>query len=100
MNLQAISECISFLDKLPYEVINVALTKTSEKDGGWKYAKKILNSWVAKKIDTIEKIETEELNFKASKQINSEIKQESEEERILRKTKELEESLNGDTGVY
>jgi len=32
-NLNAISECISYLDDLPYEVIEKALLKASEKDG-------------------------------------------------------------------
>lgn len=32
-NLNAISECISFLDDLPFEVIEMALVKTSEKNG-------------------------------------------------------------------
>lgn len=32
-NLQAISECISYLDDFPIEVINIALKKTSEKNG-------------------------------------------------------------------
>lgn len=32
-NLNAISECLSFLDDLPFEVIEIALVKTSEKNG-------------------------------------------------------------------
>ena len=32
-NLNAINECISYLDDLPYEVIEIALEKSSEKNG-------------------------------------------------------------------
>lgn len=32
-NLNAINECISYLDDMPYEVIEIALEKTSEKNG-------------------------------------------------------------------
>lgn len=63
-NLNAIQECISYLDDLPYEVIEVALIKSSEKNGGWKYAKTILQNWLAAGIKTIEQVKAEELNFK------------------------------------
>ena len=43
-NLNAINECISFLEDLPFEVIEIALKKASEVNGSWKYAKKILNA--------------------------------------------------------
>lgn len=63
-NLNAISECLSYLDDLPYEVIEIALIKTSEKNGGWKYAKTILQNWIKAGIKTIEQVKTEELEFK------------------------------------
>lgn len=70
-NLNAIEECISYLDDFPYEVIEVALKKTSEKNGGWKYAKTILQNWLKAGIKTIEQVEAEELNFKNKNQKNN-----------------------------
>ena len=66
-NLQAISECISYLDDFPFEVIEIALKKTSEKNGGWKYAKTILQNWIGSGIKTVEQVQAEEINFKTSK---------------------------------
>lgn len=66
-NLNAIEECISYLDDFSYEVIENALKKASEKNGGWKYAKAILRSWQLAGIKTIEQVEAEEKNFKKSK---------------------------------
>lgn len=66
-NLNSIQECISYLDDLPYEVIEIALKKTSEKNGGWKYAKTILQNWLKAGIKTIEQVQAEELNFKSKK---------------------------------
>lgn len=63
-NLNAIEECISYLDDLPYEVIEIALKKTSEKNGGWKYAKIILQNWLKAGIKTIEQVKAEELRYK------------------------------------
>ena len=59
-NDYAIEECISFLEDLPCEVIEEALKKGSRiKNPNWGYCKKILNDWVKKRIDTIEKVKTE-----------------------------------------
>lgn len=63
-NLNAIEECISYLDDFPYEVIEVALKKTSEVNGKWNYAKKILQDWLKTGIKTIEQVQAEEFNFK------------------------------------
>lgn len=63
-NLYSIEECISYLDDLPYEVIEKALIKTSGVNGNWNYAKKILQEWLNKGIKTIEQVEAEELEFK------------------------------------
>ena len=70
-NLNAIEECISYLDDLPYEVIEIALKKTSEKNGGWRYAKTILQNWLKVGIKTIEQVEAEELKFKSKKTNNN-----------------------------
>ena len=80
-NLNAIEECISYLDDFPYEVIEVALKKTSEKNGGWKYAKTILQNWLKAGIKTIEQVQAEELRFKSNKNNDEE---ETKEERIKR----------------
>lgn len=90
-NLNAINECISYLNDLPIEVIEIALEKTSEANAGWKYAKKILNDWVKLKINTVEKVKTEDINFNNKKKPQKE----TEEERIKRRTKELEDYING-----
>ena len=63
-NTYSIEECISYLDDLPYEVIEKALIKTSGANGNWNYAKKILQEWLKKGIKTIEQVEAEERNFK------------------------------------
>ena len=59
-NINAISECISYLKDLPYEVIESVLEKTSRiKNPNWAYAKKILDDYVVRKIDTMDKVATE-----------------------------------------
>ena len=93
-NLNAINECLSYLDDLPLEVIEIALNKTSEVNGGWKYAKTILNSWVEQKIDTVEKVKTEELKFKNK----NKPREETEEQRKERRRKEMEEIIKNGTG--
>lgn len=56
-NTYAISECISFLEDLPFEVIEYVLIKTSGiNHPNWNYAKKILNDYVEQNIDSLEKI--------------------------------------------
>lgn len=69
-NINAIKECLSYLDDLPFDVIELALKKTADVNGNWKYAKTILNNWVKKKIDTVAKVEAEDLNFKNARNIN------------------------------
>ena len=93
-NQQVIFEAITYLDSLPREVIEQALIKTAEKGAKWKYTKTILNDWVAKGINTLEKVKAEELNFQQDKQP----KVETEEEKITRRVKELEEAMKNDTG--
>ena len=93
-NLNAIEECISYLDDFSYEVIEIALKKTSEKNGGWKYAKTILQNWLNAGIKTIEQIQSEELNFKNNK-ISKEQNEQKLQERIERAEKRMEEQKNG-----
>ena len=87
-NLNNIKECIEYLDKLPYEVIEYALKKTARKGAKWDYAIKILNSYVEKELNTLEKVQADEINFKNKTLSNN--KEETEEERMARKLRELE----------
>lgn len=59
-NTNAISECISYLKDLPFSVIDYVLSKTSGiQYPNWNYAKAILDDYVKRKIDSLEKINTD-----------------------------------------
>ena len=73
-NTNNIKECVSYLDKLPIEVIEYALKKTARKGAKWDYAMTILDSYVDKKLDTLEKVQADEIEFK-----NKTIKKEKED---------------------
>lgn len=63
-NTNAINECIGYLDKLPFEVIESVLKKTSGiAFPNWNYAQKILDDYVERQIDTLEKVQAD--NFKS-----------------------------------
>ncbi len=83
-NLNAIQECISYLDDLPVEVIRIALQKTADANANWKYTKKILNDWVTKKIDSVEKIIIEDEKFKSKR--NNNFNQQEEIEKFLKES--------------
>lgn len=73
-NINAISECIKYLDELPFEVIDYVLSKTSEiKCPNWNYANTILQDYVKRKIDSVEKIQAEESGVKNQKQDTSKV---------------------------
>ena len=73
-NINAISECINYLDELPFEVIDYVLSKTSGiKCPNWNYANTILQDYVRRKIDSVEKIQAEESGFKNQKQDTSKV---------------------------
>lgn len=63
-NINNIQECINYLDKLPIEVIEHALRKTARKGAKWDYAMTILDSYVDKNLNTLEKVKVDETNFK------------------------------------
>lgn len=64
----AISECLEYLNELPYSVINFVLTRTAGiQNPNWNYAKTILDDYVKRKINTLEKIEIEQQKFIKSK---------------------------------
>lgn len=73
-NINAISECIKYLDELPFEVIDYVLSKTSGiKCPNWNYANTILQDYVRRKIDSVEKIQAEESGFKNQNQDTSKV---------------------------
>ena len=64
-NTNAIEECIGYLEDLPYEVIESVLAKTSRiKNPNWGYAKKILDDYTQRKIDSLEKIQIDQASIK------------------------------------
>lgn len=64
-NENAISECIAYLDKLPFEVIEYVLKKTSGiSNPNWNYADTILEDYYKKGINTLEKVRAEENKYK------------------------------------
>lgn len=86
-NTNNINECIEYLDKLPIDVIEYALKKTSRIDRpSWKYAMSILDSYVDNGITTLEKIKADELNFKSKNK--SQKKEETFEEKVERYKRE------------
>lgn len=73
-NTNAINECIKYLAKLPFEVIDYVLSKTSRiQCPNWNYADTILQDYVRRKIDTVEKIQADEIGFKSQKQNTSKV---------------------------
>ena len=91
-NTNNIMECIDYLNRLPIELIEYALKKTSRTDRPcWKYAMTILDDYVRKRFTTLEQIKADELSYKSRKQP----KEETEKEKNARKLRELEESLDG-----
>ena len=87
-------ECISYLDKLPIELIEYALKKTARtQHPSWKYAMTILDDYVRRGFKTLEEVKGDELSFKSKQQPI----QETDEERIKRLTREMEERMSYDT---
>ena len=63
-NLTVIQEAISYLDDFPLEVIQEALVRTARKQKQWDYAKGTLNNWLKDGLDTLEKIQAKDIEFK------------------------------------
>ena len=60
-----ITECINYLNHLPIELVEYALIRTGMiKNPTWQYTKKILNTWLAKGINTLQKVKQDEKEFK------------------------------------
>jgi DNA replication protein DnaD len=95
-NTNNIMECISYLDKIPIELIEYGLRKTARKQyPSWQYATIILDDYVRKKFTTIEQVKADELSFKAQSTNKDSPKEETEEEKNARKVRELEALING-----
>ena len=68
-----ITECINYLKVLPTELIEYALIRTGMiKNPSWQYAKTILNSWLAKGINTLKQVKLDEKEFKKNNNNNEE----------------------------
>lgn len=89
-NTNNILECTSYLEKMPIEVIEYALKKTARiSQPNWKYAMSILDSYVQKNIDTLEKAKADDLSFKSKNLGTTETKKEETlEEQVARYKKE------------
>lgn len=90
-NINNIKECIEYLDQLPLEVIENALKITARNNAKWNYARSILDSYIEKGLNTLEKIQADEIEFK--NRTSQKPKEETEEEKTARKIKALEEGL-------
>lgn len=66
-NISIILECYRDFSTMEIKVIEYALSKTSEKDGSWLYAKTILKEWKKKDITTVDDVEKERQEFEKSK---------------------------------
>lgn len=88
-NLTVIQEAISYINDFPIEVIEEALKRTARKQKKWDYAKGILNRWLESKLDTLQKIQANDIEFK-NNIVKVENKEETEEERKQRIIKEME----------
>ena len=87
-NINNIKECIEYLDKLEYEVIEYALKQTARAGAKWNYTKAILDNYVSENINTLEKVTTKEIEFKNKNKKQVEDHKETKEERIARLKKE------------
>lgn len=87
-NINNIKECIEYLDKLEYEVIEYALKQTARVGAKWNYTKAILDNYVSENINTIDKVTTKEIEFKNKNKKQVEEHKETKEERIARLKKE------------
>ncbi len=66
-----ITECINYLNYFPTELVEYALIRTAMiKNPTWQYTKKILNSWLAKGIDTLQKVRQDDKEFKKNNNAN------------------------------
>lgn len=94
-NINNIKECIKYLDKLPYELIEYALRKTARIERpSWKYTIPILESYIDKGFKTLEEVKADDLKHKVK--YNNTPQGETEEEKRRRKIKELQEAMKSE----
>lgn len=81
-NEESLKECKTYLDKLPFTVINWVLIRTAGIERpNWNYAKTVLNDFIRRKINTLEKIEEDQEKYnKKSKKKNNFTQREYSEE--------------------
>lgn len=66
-----INECINYLKCFPIELVEYALIRTGMiKNPTWQYTKKILNSWLAKGINTLQQVKQDEKEFKKNNNVS------------------------------
>lgn len=83
-----------FTTEMSEDLIILAMKKAVEANKRTiQYIKGILNNWSKKGIKTILEAEQEDIKFRKIEETIKETKEESEEERIQRETKELEEAM-------
>ena len=93
-NINNINECIKYLDELPFELIEYALRKTARIERPcWQYTIPILESYITKGFNTLEEVKADDLKHKNKNTVQGE----TEEEKMQRKIKALEEGLANDT---
>ena len=95
---ELLNKVVNYLNNLPIEVIEYVLKKTSRiSNPNWKYAMTILDDYINKKINTLEKAKADDLNHKTKQSNNNDELEETLEEKNARKVKELEEAIKNDT---
>lgn len=92
-NINNIKESINYLEKLPIELIEYALRKTARIERpSWQYAIPILESYIDKGFKTLDEVKVDDLKHKNK----NTAQEETEEEKMQRKIKALEEGLAND----
>lgn len=98
MNLTVIQEAISYLEDLPIALIEYALKKTARKGAKWDYAQSILNEYIRKNIKTVAEAQADDLAFKNSR-VRKPPDEETDEEKNARIIREMEATVNGNSGI-
>lgn len=94
-NINNIKECVNYLDKLPFELIEYALRKTARIERpSWQYTIPILESYIDKGFQTVDEVKADDLKHKTKN--NSVVAEETNEEKVKRKLKALEEAMGNE----
>lgn len=89
-NINNIKECMDYLDKLPFELIEYALRKTARIERpSWQYTIPILESYIDKGFETIDEVKADDLRHNNKNTVSEDTKkQETKEERLERLKRE------------